>query len=78
MKHINIKQAFIPGVSFNFLFHSFNQIYRNKSPLRLIHNFFLKNITIKGKTIDLGAGNHRSYYNFLKKKKNKNSFFRFK
>ena len=47
--------------------HLVKQIRKNKSPLRIFHNFFLKDIIIKGKVIDLGSGNHSSYYNFINK-----------
>mgnify|MGYP001242521202 CR=1 FL=1 len=43
-------------------------IYRNKSPIRIFHNFFLNNIEISGKAIDLGCGNHSSYLNYIKNK----------
>jgi SAM-dependent methyltransferase len=55
-------------ISIKSLNHLFEQLLKNKSPLRLFHNFFLKNITINGKVIDLGSGSHASYYNFLNKK----------
>ena len=55
-------------LTFKGLYHLFNQIFKNKSPLRLFHNYFLKNISIEGKVIDIGSGNHSSYYDFLKLK----------
>ena len=40
-------------------------IFKNKSPIRIFHNIFLQNIKINGKVIDLGSGQHNSYYKFL-------------
>lgn len=40
--------------------------YKNKSPIRIFHNNFLSNININGKVIDIGSGNHNSYFNNLK------------
>jgi len=42
-------------------------IFKNKSPVRIFHNIFLKNIYINNKILDLGSGNHSSYLHFLKK-----------
>lgn len=42
-------------------------IFKNKSPVRIYHNIFLKNIYINNKILDLGSGNHSSYLYFLKK-----------
>jgi hypothetical protein len=47
----------------------FKLIYKNKSPLRIFHNNFIKNVELKGKVIDLGSGTHNSYLDFIKKKK---------
>ena len=55
-------------VNFKSFIHLIKLIYKNKSPIRIFHNYFLKNILIEGKTIDLGCGNHSSYLNFLKKR----------
>ena len=40
---------------------------KKHSPIRLTHNYFLKTISIKGKTIDLGAGDgsNLTYYDFI-------------
>jgi SAM-dependent methyltransferase len=46
----------------------FKLIYKNKSPLRIFHNNFIKNVELKGKVIDLGSGTHNSYLDFIKKK----------
>ena len=54
-------------INFKSFLHLIKLIYKNKSPIRIFHNYFLKNILIEGKTIDLGCGNHSSYLNFLKK-----------
>ena len=40
-------------------------IFKNKSPIRIFHNIFLQDIKINGKVIDLGSGQHSSYYKFL-------------
>ena len=55
-------------INFKSFLHLIKLIYKNKSPIRIFHNYFLKNIFIEGKTIDLGCGNHSSYLNFLKKR----------
>lgn len=54
-------------INVNSITHCIKLIMINKSPIRIFHNYFLKNITIKDKTIDLGCGHHSSYLNFLKK-----------
>jgi len=46
-------------------------IFKKKSPIRIFHNLFLKNIETNGVAIDLGSGKHSSYLNYLKKKHNK-------
>ena len=61
-------------LNIDFIKHAFNQINNNKTPIRIFHNYFLKNIEISEKTIDIGSGQHSSYLNFLKKK-NVNLFF---
>jgi SAM-dependent methyltransferase len=61
-------------ININSILHLVRQVNINKSPCRLMHNFFLKNISIKGATIDLGSGKHSSYLNFIIKKKS-NIFF---
>ena len=61
---MNLKITKFP-INFQSLKHLTKLIYENKSPLRIFHNFFLKKIFINGKTIDLGSGNHGSYYKFL-------------
>lgn len=64
---MNLKVTEFP-INFTSIIHLTKLIYKNKSPLRIFHNFFLKNISIKGKVIDLGSGNHSSYYKFLNSK----------
>ena len=55
------------SLSFSFLKHAFLSFRERKSPMRIIHNFFLNNVNINGLTLDLGAGKNQSYFNFLKK-----------
>ena len=54
-------------LSFSFLKHAFLSFRERKSPMRIIHNFFLIDVNIKGLTLDLGAGKNQSYFSFLKK-----------
>tara|TARA_Y100000768_G_C23984569_1_gene687945 strand:+ start:1136 stop:1819 length:684 start_codon:yes stop_codon:yes gene_type:complete len=61
---MNFKLTEFP-ISIKSIQHLISQTFKNKSPLRIFHNFFLKTIKIKGKVIDLGSGDHSSYYNFL-------------
>ena len=54
-------------LSFNFIKHIYLSFKKKLSPIRLTHNYFLKTISIKGKTIDLGAGDgsNLTYYDFI-------------
>lgn len=70
----NISSLNIP-LSLKSLKHTFYLIYKNKSPIRIFHNYFLKSLVIKGKTIDLGCGHHSSYLEFLEKKSDYKIFF---
>ena len=54
------------SLSFSFLKHAFLSFRQGKSPIRTLHNFFLKDLNIKGLTLDLGSGKNASYFNFLK------------
>ena len=63
-KFLEIKHINYP-INFRSIAHLIKLIFKNKSPIRIFHNFFLKDIEIKGKTIDLGSGNHSSYLNYL-------------
>ncbi len=63
-------------LNIDFIKHAFSQINNKKTPIRIFHNYFLKNIEISDKTIDIGSGKHSSYLNFLKKKKCKTFFCR--
>ena len=56
-------------LNYSFLKHLILQIIKKKTPIRLFHNYFLNEISIEGNILDLGAGNHSSYLNFIKKKK---------
>ncbi len=50
-----------------FIKHIYLSFKKNHSVLRLIHNFFLKNIQVSGKSIDLGSGDgsNLSYYEHI-------------
>ena len=61
---LNLKSSNFP-ITLNSIKHLIKLIYKNKSPVRIFHNFFLKSIEIKGETIDLGSGNHSSYLDHL-------------
>ena len=56
-------------LNYNFLKHITFQIFKKKTPIRFFHNYFLKEIEIEGKVLDLGSGKHSSYLNFINKKK---------
>lgn len=56
---------FKPPLSFLFLKHAFLSFREKKSPLRVMHNFFLRDLIIKGSTLDLGAGKNASYMKFM-------------
>ena len=47
-------------LNIDFIKHAFSQINNNKTPIRIFHNYFLKNIEISEKTIDIGSGKHSS------------------
>ena len=55
-------------LSLSFLKHAFLSFRQGKSPMRILHNFFLKDLEINGLTLDLGSGKNASYLNFLKTK----------
>ena len=57
---------FRPSLSFLFLKHAFFSFREGKSPMRILHNFFLKDLNIKGATLDLGSGKNASYMKFMK------------
>ena len=64
-----------------FIKHVYQSFKKNHSIIRLIHNYFLKDISIKGKTIDLGSGDgsNLSYYehiNLTKALLEKSDFFK--
>lgn len=53
------------------IFHVISQTLKGKTVNRLLMNHALKNISVDGKILDLGAGNIRSsYFDFLKVDKN--------
>ena len=55
------------SLSFNFIKHAYLSFKKKNSLIRLTHNYFLKKICLKGKTIDLGAGDgsNLTYYDFI-------------
>jgi hypothetical protein len=55
-----------PSLSFLFLKHAFFSFREGKSPMRILHNFFLKDLNIRGLTLDLGSGKNASYMKFMK------------
>ena len=57
---------FRPSLTFLFLKHAFFSFREGKSPMRILHNFFLKDLNIKGTTLDLGSGKNASYMKFMK------------
>ena len=48
-------EIFKYSLSKSFLIHLYESLKKNHSPMRLIHNYFLNSIEIKGLTIDFGA-----------------------
>jgi SAM-dependent methyltransferase len=56
---------FKPVISFSFLRHAFLSFREGKSPMRILHNYFLKDLKIIGSTLDLGSGKNASYLKFL-------------
>jgi SAM-dependent methyltransferase len=61
-----INQYLYP-VNFKSIVHAYRELSKGRSILRLIHNFFLKNIIINGKTLDIGSKGYYSAYEFMKK-----------
>tara|TARA_B100001059_G_scaffold219126_1_gene239944 strand:+ start:26 stop:694 length:669 start_codon:yes stop_codon:yes gene_type:complete len=57
---------FKPSLSLLFLKHAFFSFRQGKSPMRILHNFFLKDLSVKGLTLDLGSGKNASYMKFMK------------
>ena len=66
-------EIFNHPLSFSFVKHTYISFKKKLSLIRLTHNYFLKTISIKGKTIDLGAGDgsNLSYYDFINSDKAK-------
>ena len=56
-------------LNYSFIKHLFKQFSIGKTPIRIFHNYFLKDLEIYGKVIDIGSGNHSSYLSFIKQKK---------
>jgi SAM-dependent methyltransferase len=61
-----INQYLFP-VNFKSVIHVYRELKNGRSILRLIHNFFLKKITINGKTLDIGSKDYYSAYEFMRK-----------
>ena len=53
-------------LSYSFIKHVFKQLSLGKTPVRIFHNYFLKDLEIYGKVIDIGSGNHSSYLSFIR------------
>lgn len=53
-------------LNLKFLRHAYCLLKKGKSPVRIFHNFYLNNISLEGKILDLGSGSHSSYFNFIK------------
>jgi len=64
-----INQYLYP-INFKSIIHVYKELSKGRSILRLIHNFFLKNIIINAKTLDIGSKGYYSAYEFLKKDSN--------
>lgn len=60
-----INQYLYP-INFKSIIHAYSELSKGRSILRLIHNFFLKNITINAKTLDIGSKDYYSAYEFMK------------
>jgi hypothetical protein len=54
-------------INFKSIIHAYSELSKGRSILRLIHNFFLKNILINGTTLDIGSKGYYSAYEFMKK-----------
>jgi hypothetical protein len=67
MKNKNTISEFIYPIKIKSLCHAYKQILSGSSIMRLIHNYFLRNVNINTKVLDLGSSNISSYYNFLNK-----------
>lgn len=62
-------------ISLNSLKHSFCELSKKTSICRLIHNYFLKSITIENNTIDLGSTKKNSSYKYINTENIKNLDF---
>lgn len=69
-----INQHLYP-INFKSIIHAYSELRKGRSILRLIHNFFLKNILINGKTLDIGSKGYYSAYEFMKKNNECNVVF---
>jgi SAM-dependent methyltransferase len=69
-----INQYLYP-INFKSIIHAYTELSKGRSILRLIHNFFLKNILINGTTLDIGSKGYYSAYEFMKKDNDCNVFF---
>jgi SAM-dependent methyltransferase len=64
-----INQYLYP-INFKSVIHAYSELSKGRSILRLSHNFFLKNIIINAKTLDIGSKGYYSAYEFMKKDNN--------
>jgi SAM-dependent methyltransferase len=69
-----INQYLYP-INFKSIIHAYSELSKGRSILRLIHNFFLKNIIINRKTLDIGSKGYYSAYEFMKKDNDCNVVF---
>jgi hypothetical protein len=67
MKNKNTISEFIYPITIKSLYHAYKEILNGSSIMRLIHNYFLRNVNINTEVLDLGSSNISSYYNFLNK-----------
>jgi SAM-dependent methyltransferase len=75
MKTKNTVSEFIYPFKIKSLSHAYKEILNGSSIMRLIHNYFLKNVNINNKVLDIGSSNFSSYYNFLNKNLKHEIFF---
>jgi hypothetical protein len=63
----NTVSEFIYPLKIKSLYHAYKEILNGSSIMRLTHHYFLKEIAINEKILDLGSRGFNNYYNFFKK-----------